>query len=422
MVTQQEAFLTFEQELRRLAELSSAPLPPLTQGAWAFFGGMTGWLGRPEMNILLPDPSLNLSLPYAREEISLALAFGLKRQATQEEVENHAEQYGLLAEHLDRPIVSLSGGERMLLSVGKLAAIADSTRSSVICSPFFWLDPSNHQYVFKMLKKLESFDFNPNLLLLEGEIVGGSKGSDAGMSAVRNVEWSLRIDDLQVTYPDQSFPRPTVGKSIRFQSDEETISFVSPAIMTGTNGIGKTSLAKILANLMVPSQGSIDLIVLGRRCEARIVLQDPLMHLFSLRPTDHLARVFGHDSTLKNTALEMYGKSKSRFMSGIRSEIPDFDIGGTETETSILQSKLALAVERLVTPSGLLILDEPAWCLSRPVARHFLRVISELAHELGKAVLIISHQHQWWNGIAGSEMSLSGRDGRITVGSRTIQL
>jgi energy-coupling factor transporter ATP-binding protein EcfA2 len=82
---------------------------------------------------------------------------------------------------------------------------------------------------------------------------------------------------------------------------------------------------------------------------------------------------------------------------------------------TMLQAKLSLAVERLVTPTSLLILDEPGWCLSKQIARAYLAAITEIAHSMGTALLIISHQDHWWQGILRSRLQMRSGDEGVQI-------
>jgi energy-coupling factor transporter ATP-binding protein EcfA2 len=60
-----------------------------------------------------------------------------------------------------------------------------------------------------------------------------------------------------------------------------------------------------------------------------------------------------------------------------------------------------------MSETPLLILDEPGWCLSRPVARAFVETVVEIASEKKMAVAIISHQKGWWAGMIEDTLNLS---------------
>ena len=63
--------------------------------------------------------------------------------------------------------------------------------------------------------------------------------------------------------------------------------------------------------------------------------------------------------------------------------------------------KAALLAVRLCGRPAALILDEPDWGLSRPVALAFVFNVIKTAHKRGIPVVLISHK-PWWLNAAGS--------------------
>jgi ABC-type cobalamin/Fe3+-siderophores transport system ATPase subunit len=185
--------------------------------------------------------------------------------------------------------------------------------------------------------------------------------------------------------------------------------------MTGANGVGKTTLAKLLAGVREVAQGSIKVVTEAFGGQGRLLLQDPLLHLFSMSPREHLLRVFAHDQERRERAFDLFEDLEAQCACTLKEHNACITVGHRDEPSSILQAKLVLAAERLVTPTPLLIIDEPGWCLSRPVARVFLSTVTDCAHARGTAVLAISNQASWWQGISRDYLSLVEKEGRIRV-------
>jgi ABC-type glutathione transport system ATPase component len=83
-----------------------------------------------------------------------------------------------------------------------------------------------------------------------------------------------------------------------------------------------------------------------------------------------------------------------------------------------LQAKMVLAAERIASKPSLLILDEPSRKLCKPLAIELIAAICEQAHKQNIPVLIISHQTDWWTGIAQSRLLFE----RLPNGTTKIKL
>ncbi|MBV8842353.1 MAG: ATP-binding cassette domain-containing protein [Bryobacterales bacterium] len=187
----------------------------------------------------------------------------------------------------------------------------------------------------------------------------------------------------------------------------------SPTLMTGRNGVGKTTFAKLLTALIEPENGAIGIVTGGLGGSARLVLQDTVVHLFGHAISGHLGRVFCFDRELWKEARKLYESLLRGCREKINTEVPGVMVADSNTSESMLQCKVAIVVERLLGSPPLLILDEPGWCFSRAVGRAFLESVVEAAHSRGIAVLIISHQAGWWEGLVSDELRLEQEDARI---------
>lgn len=414
MTVTRNRYSTYEQQLEDLDAIAGLLLPSLTNGATAFFKAFPSWLiqaGNEESSpwsVVLPNPSLNLSLPYPSDELSLALAIGRGYTPDQKDVWELAERYSFPSELLDRPVTSLSGGERMLLSICKSSALSEATRQVCVCSPYFWLDSVNHAAVERLL---DEHDIDQNcayLLLLEGE--EDATSIDLSSRAIERqvcLTWCLKLKQATILFPAQAFPRVTKAKSITFAAEAVEVELESPTLVLGPNGAGKTTLAKILAGMLTPEVGEVRAVTTSLTGRARILLQDTITQLFSQSVTEHLERVFSFDKERRKLARLLFDDMQQKCVSQLPSAMSGTVVGDRQWPGTILQCKLALVVERLMSGTPLLILDEPGWCLSRTVARAFVNTVVEVANNKNIAVAIISHQKTWWADICRSTLTLT---------------
>ncbi len=410
-----EEFPTYEREITRLETLSGMRTPNMLGGARDFLGSLNGWVTEGEdpaldrTVVVSPDPAWNLSLPYPADELALALTSANKGNApTQSEIDSLAQRFGIAGDLLERPTTALSGGERMLVSLAKAFALSASVERVCLCSPYFWLDVRNRSLITDHFSTLASAE--AHLLVLSGEDDASSGESSNIYEQPTPLTWHLEIDEASVVFPAQSFPRVTAEKEITFVSDSTSLVLKSPTLITGRNGVGKTTLAKLLAHLIEPERGSLRAITNGLSGPSRLLLQDTVIHLFGKPISEHLGRVFCFDREAWKEARKVYDAIQRKCLSKISVDLPGIEIAASDRPRSMLQCKIAVAVDRLLSSAPLLILDEPGWCLSRTVGRVFVESIVAAAHERGIAVAIISHQSNWWRGLIGDELRIEPVD------------
>ncbi|MFP5207311.1 MAG: ATP-binding cassette domain-containing protein [Acidobacteriota bacterium] len=397
----------------RLEEVSGVHIPTLLSGTRQFLGAVNSWISQgdspslQETVVLLPDPTANLSFPYPSDELMLAIAASDGAAATDEDLKSLAGQFNISLELLERPITALSGGERMLISLAKVFALSKRAERLCLCSPYFWLDTHNRQLVDERFGRIESVG-DARLLLLGGE--DDDRKSLLQYREQKQLTWHLDIHSPSVLFPAKSFPRVTEPKQISFISDQPLMRFQSPTLLTGRNGVGKTTLAKLLAQLIQPDTGSVQVITRGLGGSARLLLQDTVVHLFGDSVQDHIGRVFSFDHELWKEARKLYESLECKCLERISEDLPGVMVADRNRYESMLQCKLAVVVDRLLGAPPLLILDEPGWCLSETIGRAFVETVVSEAHERGIAVLIISHQAKWWDGLVSDELVLEQED------------
>lgn len=412
-----EVFKSFENQMTRLREVASVSPPPTASGATAFFSSLDKWMfpdrsTRTLSSVVFPDPSLNLSFPYAEDELLLAAAHCTTGYSNDEIRAMIANLTGLPREVLARPVTALSGGERMLVSLCKASLLARNRGDLIVCSPFFWLDPGHRPLVNGFLDHHDQSGGAGCLMTLEGE-----EDSDADQSeeSPRQLDWVLMMDHSTVVFPAMSFPRETAETRLEFVLPEKRLALRSPTLISGCNGVGKTTFAKVLAGVLRATDKSPEIACQGFSGKARLLMQDTIVQLFAQSPVGHLERVFRHDKARGELARSLFTNMQSECAKALFSVDPGLTVGDSNTPSTVFQAKLALTAERLISKPPLLILDEPGWCLSRTAAQVFVREVVRVAHELGIAIALISHQAEWWKGIVAGQITFSAGNSRDQV-------
>jgi energy-coupling factor transport system ATP-binding protein len=140
--------------------------------------------------------------------------------------------------------------------------------------------------------------------------------------------------------------------------------------LTGPNGVGKTTLAKIVAGLLEPQAGTVDL--RGRVC---YMSQDPGRYLVTERAEQEVALAVGGDLERAREALARVG------LDGLEERHPR-DLSSGERE------RLALACV-LVAEPDVLVLDEPTRGVDPPRKTELADILRREARH--RATLVVTH-------------------------------
>jgi energy-coupling factor transport system ATP-binding protein len=185
-----------------------------------------------------------------------------------------------------------------------------------------------------------------------------------------------RLDDVTFAYDS----RPVLeGASLTLRRGEVVA-------LTGPNGVGKTTLAKIAAGLLAPQSGSVK--IEGRCC---YLSQDPGRYLVKDRAEDESALAVGGDRERARRALAEVG------LAGFEDRHPR-DMSSGERE------RLALA-SVLVADPDVLILDEPTRGVDPPRKAELAAQLRRDAQR--RATLVVTHDLVFAGDVADRELALA---------------
>jgi energy-coupling factor transport system ATP-binding protein len=159
--------------------------------------------------------------------------------------------------------------------------------------------------------------------------------------------------------------------------------------LTGANGVGKTTLAKIAAGLLEPQSGHVERH--GRCC---YLSQDPGRYLVKERVVDEAALAVAGDLERARDALAEVG------LAGFEHRHPR-DLSSGERE------RLALA-SVLVADPEVLILDEPTRGVDPPRKAELAAQLRRNAHR--RATLVVTHDLLFAGDVADRVVALSARE------------
>ncbi len=416
-------FESYEEQMSYFTNSTNVNLLPMTNGRTVFLKQLGSWFrdyssdsSSDHVSYILPNPAQGLSFPTAIDVLSAALAMYRDSGRVDDDAVALLVEFGLSPEKAGQPIVSLSGGELLLLNYAKAKAMLPTVNRLVACSPVHWLNRSRYQYWDSLVSYYTDNKKSVDVALLEGEPFPNKDEHADGkywhQDEIKQLRWKLVIDNPKVVFPEIKFPSFHPESSLEFESSDKELNLTSPTLVTGDNGIGKSILAKVMAGVIKPVEGLVSSLSENGKGNARLIFQDAIDQVFGMSIDAHLDWIFRFDSAIAKTARSMY----STIEKALRKTLHDNHfvglsaLGEAEKKTTLLQAKICLVAERIASSPPVIVLDEPGWGLSKSVSRIFLTEVCKQAHQLGVAVVIISHQPKWWDGLIQSHIQLTKQD------------
>jgi len=160
--------------------------------------------------------------------------------------------------------------------------------------------------------------------------------------------------------------------------------------LLGPNGAGKTTTIKLLAGLILPTQGSISFFdekgrLLARRPRIGAVLEGSRNVYWRLSPMENLY-YFGEINGIPRSEIRRQAKELLSMF-----DLADKANSSVQTLSRGMQQKVAIALALLGDPD-LLLLDEPTLGLDVESARLIKRRLRHLVEERGKTIVLTTHQ------------------------------
>ncbi len=391
-------FEDFEHLVDQFTDKTGVFFPKLACGGKAFFSGFSDWMNQSRkvasFAMITPDPVQGLSLPNARQIISSQIS-SIADNVDDEKICELLSRYGLPAEILSQPVSTLSGGELLLLTYAKADTQIEMVSAFFACNPLFWLNSSRHHFWHQLCERYSAAGRPIEALVLSDE---DSFSADARQVECCLPPLSLNFDvkELQVTFPEIKFPVFHPEKQLYYQNNLPEPVIASPFLITGDNGVGKSLLAKILADVIPVSRGCARVVSQNGSSVVRLLFQESISQLFARLPLEYLADAFSGSRELHNVALEIFA-SIFKYCT----DTDDFNIFDNSSH-NLLAVKTALIAARLAAKPALLLLDEPAWGLSRLHSCRLVYQCCKIAHAQGTAVGIVSHQPSWHRFVAAN--------------------
>ncbi len=379
---------------------------------------------------LFQDPEQQFLSTTVNDELRTALEWrGLSAKEIDEALHPVIDRLGLRSK-LDDSLFTLSEGEKQKVVLASVLAL--KPRVLMLDEPTANLDPIAVTELCKLLRELKRDGmtlviFDHRLYWLEslvdhvgiledgqlaehGDFQTLEKHRDRfGLRAVRggmsNIEQGISNVEGNPPRPFGTPPKRGISPSLGFQVSSisfayprkaplfEELSLHFPAgkitALCGTNGCGKTTLARLMIGLEKPKEGAFQLneeSIAGRDLlkTSSLVLQNTELQLYMRSVEEELTSA----ARAAGTPLDVNEILESFQLSNTRNRHPQSLSGGQ-------RQRLVIACALLKNPK-LLILDEPTSGLDGRNMRLLAGQIREAA-ERGAVVILITHDHELMN-------------------------
>ena len=207
-----------------------------------------------------------------------------------------------------------------------------------------------------------------------------------------NKEAVIQCQNVGKTYDDGSL-KVEVLRNIDFQvASGEGIGII------GASGSGKSTLLHILGGLDKPTGGEVKIQGQGLNSLSQVAIgRLRNRHLGFVYQFHHLLPEF---SALENVMMPLLvaRKSRAEAQAAAAEILEKVGLGSRMThrpgELSGGERQRAAIARALVTKPDCLLADEPTGNLDRKNATHALEMMLELKHELGTALIVVTHDEQ----------------------------
>ena len=321
--------------------------------------------------------------------------YGYTKKLMDERLESLTEKFGLNP-LLNRNIFEISSGERQLLALA--SAMALNQKAVIFDEPSANLDYGNAMKLGKIISGMKKtgitvivadhrFYYLKGLidrvfLIEDGRLSQFDSEEEFKKSKYDTRSFDLFALDLPVTEKSINTEKIAGLKNVSYKNILTDISLElkkgEVSVLVGNNGVGKTTLAKLLCKTVKPDNGEVNVNELPF-----YIMQDPDFQLFGTSVYNELALVNDNEEAIAET-LKYLG------LYDYKDKHP-FDLSGGQKQR--LQIGMAMLCDK-----PLIIFDEPTSGLDivsmKKVAREIVRL------KENAAVLVISHDYEFIRNVA----------------------
>ncbi len=359
-----------------------------------------------KVGILFQDFEFQLLMDRVLEDVMLGpLNHGVPWSEARALAEEALERLGI--GHLaDRSTWTLSGGEAQLAALAGILALGPDVL--LLDEPLSQLDPWNRGRILELVHGLADFvlvaehrhfsELSPDSVLVarDGRISFGEAPAPEPLPSRKRRGGGptvLRAEDLYFSYGERK-----VLEGASLELGEGEIVFVM-----GPNGSGKTTLLKVLAGLLVPSSGRVEILGEDPRGMDPLRRASILGFVFQGAPRMFIEDTVGGELSFTSRSLgrgvDVEGwLRRARIGAGPDSSPRDLSVGE--------QIRLAIASAVAHGPR-ILFLDEPSRGQDRGMKAELVEFLDELASG-GVGILVATHDAEFAHAAGDRILVLEG--------------
>jgi len=389
----------------------SQPLP--TRGWRSFLREFGQWFATHDhpderVAVLPPSPSHAATFWTGIDDL-IASHSDRQLKPTSSELIARYQSYFPDPEVLLRPTHTLSSGERAILAIAKCELLVESADRAVICDPSRSIFPARRFLVNGLLSAPRLGQIHTIILSLGDD---AATPTTAESTRPAPLQFELVLYNPCITYPARHFPITVPAHTIKYDADTATLQLHSPLLITGDNGVGKSSLLRALGHLQDFSNGDAYFRLGSARHSPRLLFHDTSTQVFALEPRSHITWANRLAPRRADRTLELFQDMVKSFSEFAAASGTTADLGNVDHPTGIVASRLALVAERLGGPSQVLALDEPTSGLSDATGLAFLATAIKHAHASKTCVVVASHHDTLPRALFESAIQLRERERR----------
>lgn len=332
--------------------------------------------------------------------------YGFKKEVMDERLEILTKKFGLQS-LLDRNIFEISSGERQLLALA--SAMALNQKAVIFDEPSANLDYGNAMKLGRIIEEMRKSGItvivadhrfyylkgliDRVLLMEDGELKRFESEEEFKKSEYDTRSFNLFELKVQIPEPGTECESVAALKNVCYKDILNNVNLEfkkgKVSVLVGNNGVGKTTVAKLLCKSIKPDKGSADSKELPF-----YIMQDPDFQLFGTSVFNELALV-NNDKKEVEDALKYLGLYEYRHKH-------PFDLSGGQKQR--LQIGMAMLCKK-----SMIIFDEPTSGLDIASMRKVAEEIVRLKENA--AVLVISHDYEFIRNVANRVIYL--KNGKV---------
>ena len=364
-----------------------------------------------------PDPDKHILFSKVKEEVFAQLGFQIDPVRV-------LNRFGLDASFINRKIMTLSGGEKVKVALSIL--FSKETDCIVLHGVLPWLDVNGKEIlkneimeslnkgvkVIILEQEVDDFDdLYTNFYYFDGKTINKSNKKDilGHKKSLLNIISKVRKDVTSINSSDSMLDFKNVyfdyypSKNNNLLLNNISFTFFNSRIygLTGENGSGKSTIAKLITRILVPIKGDI---TFGNRDLKKISRNEIIKNICYVGQFPERQLVYGDIDQYRRKSKDIKNDLSINLLNKFFNTKSSYPI----STLNPLQLKFLLLFSSISNDTKLIILDEPTWGVDINGQMEIAEVIGYLTKNIdGLTILLISHDREFLNEFSTNMLTLN---------------